>query len=361
MTGWMIVAPLAALVVGLTVGIGVTVVLMRARHRADTARLQAERDLFASQAAQLSQSASEADELAMTLGPLTSSLARMERQVGQLEKDSVAQWGRLGAQLSSVAATETTLQQQTADLAGALRSGTVRGSWGEVQLRRIVEHAGLLARVDITEQMAAVNDLGAQVRPDAVVHLPGGKHIVIDAKAPLADDDQGQAKRVRAHVAALAAKRYWTAFDATPEFVVCFIASEGLLAGACRADPGLLEAAMARRVVIATPTTLLAMLRTVALTWQQDTLVGNAHEVVDLGRQLHERLVDLGAGMAKLGRTLDRAVIDFNTVVAHTDTHVLDRARRLGELGVTDQLVPELVGLQSQSRLPHHPGSGGTP
>lgn len=352
MTGWMFLVVASTLLVGVCLGAAVAALALRTRHLTQTARLQTERDLLAERVEHLDLSTAESRDLDMALAPLSSALARMERQVGDLERGSAAHWGRLGEQLTSVATSGRELRRQTAELAGALRSGGVRGSWGEVQLRRVVEHAGLLARVDFTEQAQSINDDGDVVRPDAVVHLPGGKHIVIDAKAPLADDDSGQAKAVRAHVASLARKRYWTAFDPSPEFVVCFVPSEGLLAGACRADPVLLDDAMASRVVIATPTTLLAMLRTVALTWQQDALVGNAHAVVDLGRQLHERLQGLGVSLAKLGRTIDRAVADYNTVVAQTEGQLLRRARQLGELGVSEQPVPPVPSISRQARTP---------
>lgn len=347
-----VLLPLLTLVIGCLAGAAVAVALARASRAAATAQLRAERDVLRAEVERLSLESADATELAMSLAPLSSSMARVERQVEQLERERATQWGRLDAQLSSVATSGEALRRQTSELAGALRSSGVRGSWGEVQLQRVVEYAGLLAHVDIDLQVSGVNDEGAAVRPDAVVHLPGGKHVVIDAKAPLADDDRDQAKRLRSHVEALAGKRYWTAFEPAPELVVCFVPTEGLLASACRADPGLIEHAMAKRVVLATPTTLLAMLRTVALTWQQDTLVGNAREVVDLGRQLHERLIGLGATTAKLGRTLTRAVDDYNALIAVTERQVLDRARRLGDLGVASAALAPLEPATAQVRLP---------
>lgn len=340
-----------AFALGLLIGAVVTAVLASARAQAAQASVVAERDVLRAETARLGAGLDEQQELAMTLAPLSSSLARVERQVAQLERERATQWGRLDSQLSSVAASGEDLRRQTAELAGALRSSGARGTWGEVQLRRVVEHAGMLANVDFHTQADGVNDNGRSVRPDLVVRLPGGKQIAVDAKTPLAEDDHAQARALRLHVDSLAGKRYWTAFEPAPEFVVCFLPTEGLLVAACRADPDLLEKAMAKRVIIATPTTLLALMRTVALTWQQDALVGNAKSVVQLGRELHERLTTLGSATTKLGRTLNRAVEDYNALVTSTERDVLERARRLGELGVSSAEIPIVPTLDVQERL----------
>jgi DNA recombination protein RmuC len=258
-------------------------------------------------------------------------------------------------------------------LAGALRSSGVRGTWGEVQLRRVVEHAGMLENVDFDVQVPGVNDQGAGVRPDAIVRLPGGRHVVIDAKVPmsalLSESESGEqtaatplthAKALRSHCDSLSNKRYWTAFTPTPELVICFLPSEGLLATACRADPTLLDDALALRVVIATPTTLLAMLRTVALTWQQESLVGNAREVVDAAKELHERVIGLGGVLAKLGRSLTRAVDDYNSVVNAVDRRVLVGAQALADLGRATTPLPCVPTITPRARVPagHPPEAG---
>jgi DNA recombination protein RmuC len=236
-----------------------------------------------------------------------------------------------------------------------------------VQLRRVVEHAGMLARVDFTEQARGTDPDGVGVRPDLVVHLPGGKNVVVDAKAPLAafleasegpnlggggpdgagHDDGGpdgerrldraarrHARALRSHVDALAAKEYWRVFDPSPELVICFVPGEAFLSAACAADPSLMEHAMARRVVLATPTTLLALLRTVALTWQSEVLSGSAREVFVLGRDLYARLSTLGGHTTRLGRSLERAVEDYNAMVGTLERRVLVSARRLHDLGL---------------------------
>jgi DNA recombination protein RmuC len=319
---------------------------------ARTATLAAERDLLRERVTDLETATDHDRELAATLAPLSATLHRVEGQVRTLERDRVDQFARLDAQLDAVLASGEALRTQTSALAGALRSPTARGAWGEVQLRRVIEHAGMLARVDFDLQTSGRTAGGAGVRPDVVVHLPGGKHVVVDAKAPLAafleaseaaDDADRQrsaaaahARALRAHVDALAAKEYWTAFEPSPEIVVCFVPGEAFLASACSADPALLEHAMARRVVLATPTTLLALLRTVALTWQSEALSGSAKALFELGRELHGRLAGLGAVTSKLGRSLFRAVEDYNAVVGTLERRVLVSARRIRDLDVTD-------------------------
>lgn len=348
---------IAAFVLGLLVGAGLLWLPARALLISRTAALRAQRDLLRDRVTDLEAAAGQDRELAATLGPLAATLSRMEGQVSALERDRVDQYARLEAQLGAVRADGESLRAQTSALAGALRSSTSRGSWGEVQLRRVVEHAGMLHRVDFTAQVVASRPDGSGVRPDLVVHLPGGKNVVVDAKAPLAafleaseapDDPQRQAaaaaahaRAVRAHVDVLAGKEYWTAFDPSPEVVVCFVPGEAFLAAACAADPTLLEYAMSRRVVLATPTTLLALLRTVALTWQTDALSGNARELFAVGRELYARLGTLGSHTGRLGRSLQRAVEDYNAVVGTLERRVLVTARRMRDLDVTDLDLPE--------------------
>ncbi|MGZ4613351.1 MAG: DNA recombination protein RmuC [Kineosporiaceae bacterium] len=344
-----------ALVVGLALGLVAGVRLASSAARARAAATMAERDLLRERVTDLESATAQDRELAATLSPLAGALQRVEEQVRTLERDRLQQYARLGEQIEAVRVSGEALRTQTASLAGALRSPTARGAWGEVQLRRVVEHAGMLPRVDFTAQAAATTPDGDGVRPDLVVHLPGGKHVVVDAKAPLAafleasepgvaagDEErqrraaQAHARALRGHVDTLAAKAYWAAFDPSPELVVCFVPGEAFLAAACSADPSLLEHAMARRVVLATPTTLLALLRTVALTWQSEALSGSAKELFVLGRDLYARLGALGAGVGKLGRTLQRAVDDYNLVVGTLERRVLVTARRMHDLGVVD-------------------------
>ena len=345
---------LALLLVGLVLGATGAATVLRPRAAAERARVAAERDVLRSRTAELTEALGKREQHAQTLAPLSSTLARVERQVAVLERDRVEQYAGLREQLAGLAVTQEALRSQTAALAGALRSPNARGSWGEVQLRRVVEHAGMLSRVDFTEQASATARSGAAVRPDMVVHLPGRKHVVVDAKAPLAafleQRYDAHARAVRQHVDALAAKEYWTAFADTPEIVVCFVPGEAFLAAACEADPALLEYAMARRVVLATPTTLLALLRTVALTWQQDALAGSARQLFDVGRELHARLGTLGGHAGKLGRDLQRAVEGYNAMVSSLESRVLVTARRMRDLGVVDDDLPVVVPVDAAPR-----------
>lgn len=319
-------------------------------------RARVEADLLRERVTDLEGAAAQDRELAATLSPLSTTLTRVEQQVQTLERDRVEQYARLGEQIESVRASGEALRVHTSALAGALRSPTSRGTWGEVQLRRVVEHAGMLARVDFTEQPSSTDPDGVGVRPDLVVHLPGGKNVVVDAKAPLtafleaserSDPDalagdaaaragRQHARALRGHVDALAAKEYWRAFDPSPELVICFVPGEAFLSAACAADPSLLEHAMARRVVLATPTTLLALLRTIALTWQSEVLAGSAREVFTIGRDLYTRLGTLGGHAGRLGRTLERTVEDYNALIGTLERRVLVSARRLHDLGLGD-------------------------
>ncbi len=352
-------AVLVALLLGIALGAlaaGAAVrLVLHARH----AGTQAERDLLRERVVDLEAGDGHDREIAAVLGPLGDGLARLERQVGVLERDRVDQYGRLDQQLSTVAASSEGLREQTAALVGALRSSNTRGTWGETQLRRVVEIAGMIPHVDFVEQPTAVGGDGGRLRPDLVVTLPGGKHLVVDAKAPLsaflevggaAEADRprllaAHAKALRGHIDVLAGRAYWTAFEPSPEMVVCFVPGDAILAAALDADPGLHEEALAARVVLASPGTLLALLRTVAYTWQQDALAGNARELFEVGRELYARLATLGDHTAKLGRTLHRAVEDYNALVGTLERRVLVTARRMNDLELTSSalVAPEPV------------------
>lgn len=349
-----------ALVAGLLIGAGAAVTLCRSVLLARQARVSAERDLLRSRVSDLESAAAADRELTSVLSPLRDSLVRVERQVATLERDRVDQYARLGHQLQTVAASGEALRDQTAALVGALRSSNSRGTWGETQLRRVVEHAGMLAHVDFTEQPSATAPDGRTVRPDMVVHLPGGKHLVVDAKAPMtafldASSEQqpaararllsAHAKALRGHVDTLASRAYWQTFTPTPEMVVCFVPGDAVLAAALDVDPGLHEDGMAKRVVLASPATLMALLRTVAYTWQQEALAGNARALFDVGRELYERLSTLGSRTTKLGSTLHRAVEDYNALVGTLEHRVLVTARKMRDLDLTsaELLPPEPV------------------
>ena len=344
---WQLV--LATLVAG-ALGVLVGWLVAGARAGAALARAEAQRDGLATQVESLELALAEDREAASALAPLGQSLRRVEEQVRMLERDRLEQFGEVGTQLRDVADQTKALHQQTAALAGALNSSGTRGTWGEVQLRRVLEHAGMLAHCDFDEQVSAVTRHDARVRPDAVVRLPGGKSLVVDSKAPLtaflraqgeevppAEVDRllrAHAEALRGHVDTLAAKDYWSAFDSSPELVICFVPGDAILAAALRSQPDLYEHAQARKVVLASPGTLLAMLRATALAWQQDALTAHAQELLTLGTELHRRLGTLGRHAAALGGSLRRSVESYNAFVGTLESRVLVTTRRMQELGL---------------------------
>jgi DNA recombination protein RmuC len=357
---------LLALVAGWLLGAVVSGWAVRQMLATRLAGRTAERDLLAQRVIDLESAAGQDRELAAVLAPLGESLGRVEAQVRTLERDRVEQFARLDASVGHVAAAGESLRAQTASLAGALRSSNARGAWGEVQLRRVVEHAGMLTRVDFDTQVSGRTPDGTVVRPDLVVRLPGGKQLVVDAKAPLtafldayaegAPDGhreerlRAHARALRGHVDQLAGRDYARAFAPTPDLVVCFLPGESMLSAALDADPGLHEHALGRGVVLASPGTLLALLRTVAFTWQQDALAGNAKELFEVGRELYARLGTLGVHSSKLGRTLHRAVEDYNALVGTLEHRVLVTARRMSDLDLSAAPLSEALPLDITPR-----------
>lgn len=288
------------------------------------------------------------------VAPLRDTLGRVEGQLHELERARLTAYTSLTEQVAVAHKASEQVRDQAAVLVSALRAPQARGRWGEMQLRRVVEMAGMTEHCDFTEQASALTDAGL-VRPDLVVRLAGGKNIVVDAKVSLAaylqaveskDPDvaterlQAHARHLRQHVESLGAKEYWRSFQPTPEFVVLFIPGDAFLAPALEQDPGLLEEAMRRRVLIATPTTLMAMLRTVCYAWQQEALTENAKAVFELGQELYRRLGGLGGHVDKLGRSLRRAVDDYNSAVGSLERTVLSQARKMADLKVTDLDLP---------------------
>jgi DNA recombination protein RmuC len=290
------------------------------------------------------------------LAPLHDALVRVERQVGTLERDRVEQFSQVSVRLADVMTSTDALRSQTASLVGSLNASTIRGHWGEVQLRRVLEHAGMLARCDFEEQVGAVSSHNRGVRPDVVVHLPGEKVLVIDAKVPMTAFLKAQADGIdsaersrllsahatslRGHVDCLATKAYWSAFTNTPEMVVCFIPGDAILAAALAADPSLFEYAQTRRVVLASPGTLLALLRTVAFTWQQDALTANAQLLLKLGSELYSRLGTLGSHATRMGASLQKSVESYNALVGTLESRVMVTARKMHELGLAEEALP---------------------
>lgn len=360
----------AALTAGLVVGaaLGALIAFLWARgsllSRATAA--EAERDVLRARLEDLELARAESSESAALLAPLRDTIGRVERQVGALERDRVEQFGELGERLTAVSRSTESLRTETATLASALSASTVRGAWGEVQLRRVLELSGLLPRCDFDEQVTRTSRHGATIRPDAVVNLPGGRHVVIDSKAPMSHFLQAQAEAVgaqertelldahatslRRHVDALAGKAYWSAFTRSPEIVVCFVPGEAILGAALADDPGLYEHALGRKVVLASPGTLFAVLRTIGAVWQQDALEQNARDLLALGQDLHARLATLGGHVVSMGQSLARSVEGYNRFVGTLESRVLVTARRLQELGIAEQQGQVLEPLESTPR-----------
>ncbi len=327
-----VVSLLLVLAVGLLLGVVVGLLWARsgAAHDA-SARLEIE--------------ARAADQAVVREG-----LERLHDQMRDLEEHRISWQSQLRQQVEDVRHSTDTLRRETAALSTALRKPQVRGRWGELHLRRAVEIAGMVARCDFSEQVSVRHDDGL-LRPDLVVSLAGGKSVVVDAKVPLdafldatgADSDDERdthlarhARQLRQHVDTLGGKAYWRALPATPEFVVLFVPGESFLSAALESEPGLLEYAASRQVVLATPTTLIALLRTVAYAWTQEALADKARDIHALGRELYDRLGVMGGHLDKVGRSLTAAVTSYNKAVGSLETRVLVSARRFAEMEVTD-------------------------
>jgi DNA recombination protein RmuC len=282
------------------------------------------------------------------VGPLREQLGRVDAQLVKLDQERRESRGRMDAQIRALTESGEKLRTETGALVTALRKPNTRGQWGQMQLRNVVELAGMVAHCDFVEQ-SSLSGEDTSMRPDLVVSLPGGKHVVVDAKAPLQgvldayearDEDErdrhlrDHARLLRKHVKALADKAYWEGLDSAPDFVVMFLPGEHLYGAALEADPALLEDAMARRVLIATPTTLLAILRAVGYGWQQERMADSAKVISELGRELHGRLVKLSGLFGTLGSRLNSAVRAYNEAIGSYEARVLPGARRFAEHGV---------------------------
>jgi DNA recombination protein RmuC len=306
--------------------------------------------------------------IAQLLGPLSETLARYEVGLQKIEVERKGAYEGLSEKVAQLHLGHEQLQKETRNLVTALRSPQTRGRWGEIQLRRVVEMAGMVAHCDFDEQVSTLTDDG-HLRPDMIVHVPGGGEIVVDAKVPLeaflklidADDDAARslfqashARQLRSHVDQLAKKEYWKQFAQSPQQVVAFIPGDQLLSAAYEADPTLQEHAMANGVLLTTPTMLIALLRTVAFGWRQESLAENAREVQRLGAELYERLRTMGAHMQRLQRSLTASVAAYNDAVGSLESRVLVSARRFPALGVVGVETEEIADLGPVDASPRH-------
>ena len=369
---------LAVVITCLAVGAGLGWLTARLRAAADIARLEAtvqarkdgEARLESSMKALAYEATAQSQEaVARAVAPLHEALRRYEQRVGELEHDRVDAYAELREQVRSMGVVSGELRTETKQLVAALRAPQVRGRWGEHQLRRIVEAAGLLEHCDFAEQVTAMTD-DQGVRPDLVVRLHGGRLLVVDAKAPFdaylsamesrdertrdAHLDQ-HARHLRTHVDSLAGKAYWTAFESSPDFVVLFVPADPFLDAALQRDATLMEHAFTRNVVLATPATLVALLRTVAYSWRQEALARDAVAVHSLACELYGRLSTLGDHVGKLGASLSAAVTAYNKAVGSLESRVLVSARKLAEMGVSDRELAPPAQVELTPRQPQAP------
>jgi DNA recombination protein RmuC len=364
-----------ALLAGIAIGVLVGYLLLRGRVVAADARAHTAEEKYAlleqttrQQSALMEGQLGERLDVGQVVGPIRDTLARVERQLRETDQARTRSHAELAQQVEFTRRGAEELREQAQALVTALRRPEARGRWGELQLRRTVELAGMTARCDFDEQVTVAGDAtstGAGQRPDMVINLAGGKHIVVDSKVPLAAylDAVGaaseqvrearleaHARHLRTHVDQLGGKAYWSGLPSTPEFVILFIPGEAFLAPALERDPSLLEYAITRRVHIATPTTLVSTLRTAHFAWQQEALSDNARAVFDLGRELYDRLASLGRHVDKLGRSLTASVVAYNQAVGSLESRVLVTARRLSDLGVVAGDLPTPPAAQETTR-----------
>jgi DNA recombination protein RmuC len=297
---------------------------------------------------------------------LKDSLERMDQQLQTVERTRQEAYGALTEGVRQLRTDQEKLRSETGNLVTALRQPHVRGRWGEIQLRRVIEMAGMVSHCDFDEQPSTSDGEGNVLRPDVIVHLPGDKHVVIDSKVPLVayldavredvSDDQRRAfladhaRHVREHIHRLGQKAYWKQLPTTPEFVVMFLPDETFLRAALEHDSTLVELAVANNVIPASPTNLIGLLRAVHYGWQQETIAESAREVSELGRELYKRLATMGGHVSRLGKSLDGAVKAYNETVGSLERQVLVQARRFEQHGISGVEPPELQPIERQTR-----------
>src|SRR5580693_6340063 len=317
------------------------------------------------------------EEIKGLVGPVADKLGRMESEIGRLERERRQAQGELAQMIRQLGDGVGTLRQETGNLVSALKRPSTRGSWGEIQLRNVVEMAGMVAHCDFLEQSTIHTDEGA-LRPDMLVRLPGGKLVVVDSKVPLdaylsaleaSGEDERElhtarhARQTREHIAKLASKGYQRQFDHTPEFVVMFVPSDGIYQAALAQDPALIEYGVQQQVLMATPTTLIGLLWAVHYGWRQELIAESAREIADSARELHSRLGRFVEPFAKVGRQLDSAVGAYNEAIGSFEHRVIPQVRKIEQAGAASErkvLAPDAVEITARS-LSARPGFGDQP
>jgi len=333
--------------------------------------LQLARERLGRQQMDASQSLKERESAIEALvKPIRDALAKTEMQIQSIERDRIDSFATMRAQMEALAGGQKLLSRETRNLVTALRRPDVRGQWGEITLRRLVELSGMTAHVDFTEQQQRNTDSGA-IRPDMVVHLPEQRDIVVDVKTPLdaylaaveAQDDEERSSQLRRHaqlvgarVRELSSKQYWSQFERSPDFVVLFLPGDQFLAAALQENPGLIDDSMRLNVMLATPTSLVALLKAVSYGWKQTLLADNAAEVRRLGEELYKRLAVFGEHLGKLGKSLGSSVESYNRAVGSLEQQVLPAARRFPELGLrVNREIDPLEPVADLTRIPRAP------
>jgi DNA recombination protein RmuC len=335
--------------------------------------LQLARERLARQQSDASQALKERETAIESLvRPIREALAKTEAQIQAIEKDRIDAFATIKTQMEGIASGQSSLSRETRNLVTALRRPDVRGQWGEITLRRLVELSGMTSHVDFTEQLHRVTDTGA-VRPDMVVHMPEQRDIVVDVKTPLeaylaaveAQSDEERSAQLRRHaqivgarVRELSSKQYWSQFENSPDFVVLFLPGDQFLTAALQENPALIDESLRQNVMLATPTSLVALLKTVAYGWKQTVLAENAAEIRRLGEDLYRRLAVFSEHLGRLGKSLSGSVDSFNKAVGSLEQQVLPGARRFEELGLRPNRVIEVLEpVTSLTRIPRDAGA----
>jgi DNA recombination protein RmuC len=319
--------------------------------------------------------ARRAEEMKGLVGPVQEKLGRMESEIGRLERERRQAQGELAQMVRQLGDGVGTLRQETGNLVSALKRPSTRGSWGEIQLRNVVEMAGMVSHCDFVEQ-STIQSSDGMLRPDMLVRLPGGKLVVVDSKVPLdaylsaleapAEADRElhaarHARQTREHISKLAAKGYQRQFDSTPEFVVMFVPSDGIYQAALAEDPGLIEYGVQQQVLMATPTTLIGLLWAVHYGWRQELIAESAREIAESARELHSRLGRFVEPFAKVGRQLDSAISAYNEAIGSFEHRVLPQVRRIEQAGAASErevLAPTVVEITARA-ITARPEPGG--